>query len=470
MRLEVLHDTDVAPPLAAMVTQAATHTEIQLTGDCAGSLPTVIVLSSPQPRAVEATLRAARGNPVASAGRAVFVARLPSCGLGTWDLVALGATDVIETADMEPVALAAALIARVVRWASVEEIVASSAVSGRLIGASECWRATLRRAVEVAAFSDASVLITGETGTGKELVAQLIHDLDRRATKKEFALVDCTTITSTLSGVELFGHEKGAYTGADRARIGAIARADQGTLFLDEVGELPPALQAEFLRVLQEGTYKPVGSSQWRKAKFRLVSATNRDLFASADGFRRDLLYRLAVVEIRLPSLDERREDIPSLVRHFLRNLFGANHPIPDPHVDAFLAHRPFRGNVRELRQLVTNMAVRHSGRGPLTVGAIPHEERERFIAQRTIDLRPPVGRDCASDPYSDRAELRAAVRLAVRSGLHSAALRALVTEYAQDAALEFAGGNVTQAAKSLGLSRRALQAARAPRRDHSDA
>src|SRR5437763_9151048 len=132
--------------------------------------------------------------------------------------------------------------------------------------------------MEAAFFTDAPVLSTGETGTGKELIARLVHSLDARSKKRDLVVVDCTTIVPTLSGSEFFGHERGAFTGAVSTREGAFALADGGTLFLDEVGELPLTLQPRLLRVLQEHTYKRVGGNLWQEAKFRLVCATNRNL------------------------------------------------------------------------------------------------------------------------------------------------------------------------------------------------
>lgn len=142
----------------------------------------------------------------------------------------------------------------------------------------------LRRIVEVACFTTSPLLLEGESGTGKELVARLFHHLDPREGKRDLIVVDCTTIVPTLSGSEFFGHERGAFTGAMSAREGAFAAADRGTLFLDEIGELPLTMQAELLRVIQEGTYKWVGADHWRKTSFRLVCATNRDLEAELAG------------------------------------------------------------------------------------------------------------------------------------------------------------------------------------------
>src|SRR4029450_8247587 len=161
------------------------------------------------------------------------------------------------------------------------------------------------------AFSQVSVLIVGESGTGKELIARLIHDLDQRRDKGDFVVVDCTTIVPELSGSELFGHERGAFTGAVGTREGAFALADGGTLFLDEVGELPLPLQGQLLRVVQARMYKRVGGNHWHRTEFRLVCATNRDLAREVerDAFRSDFYYRIANWPCRLPPLGERRGD-----------------------------------------------------------------------------------------------------------------------------------------------------------------
>lgn len=174
-----------------------------------------------------------------------------------WQLLQAGASDVLAWKELEePVR---ALAARLQRWVSVEELLASPLVRQNLVGNSRVWLSVLRDVVEVARWSDASLLLTGETGTGKELVARLVHALDGRSEKGDLVLLDCSTIVPALSGSEFFGHERGAFTGAVTARKGAFALASRGTLFLDEVGELPVRLQAELLRVIQEGTYKPVG-------------------------------------------------------------------------------------------------------------------------------------------------------------------------------------------------------------------
>ena len=238
-------------------------------------------------------------------------------GADSWDLLRAGAADVFNWS--EPVHSARQVAERLRRWQTIDELLECRHVQDFLVGDSPAWQAVLRDAVEIARFTDAAVLITGESGTGKERVAQLIHELDPRPNKRRLVVLDCSTVVPSLSGSEFFGHEKGAFTGASAARQGAFELADGGSLFLDEVGELPVPLQAELLRVVQEGTFKPVGSNTWRKSAFRLVCATNRDLAAeqAKGSFRNDFYYRIAGCTLHLPSLRERAEDILPLFRHF---------------------------------------------------------------------------------------------------------------------------------------------------------
>ena len=206
------------------------------------------------------------------------------------------------------------------RWADVDRLAGSPVVRDVLAGTARPGGRWSGRWSRWPAFADVSVLVTGESGTGKELVARLIHTLDPRPGKRDLVLLDCTTVVPSLSGSEFFGHERGAFTGAVGARDGAFAMADGGTLFLDEVGELPLGLQAELLRVVQEGTYKRVGGNTWRRTRFRLICATNRDLAAeeTRGAFRRDFYYRIAAWRCHLPSLRERSAGHPPAGRHFL--------------------------------------------------------------------------------------------------------------------------------------------------------
>jgi len=373
---------------------------------------------------------------------------------GTWRLLQAGASDVFAW-DHSPDP-AQEVAARFDRWAQVDGIVESPLVQNNLAGQSAAWVRALRQIVEVGRFTDASVLITGESGTGKELVARLIHTLDPRPHKRNLVVSDCTTIVSELSGSEFFGHERGAFTGAVSARDGAFALADGGTLFLDEVGELPLALQAELLRVTQEGAYKRVGGNTWQKTDFRLVCATNRDLLEEqAQGrFRRDLYYRLASWTGRLPALGERREDIPVLAKHFIEQLRPDNPPELDEDVRDYLLMREYPGNVRDLKQLITRIVQHHVGPGPITAGDIPEDERPR-------------GDDEMKD-WCDEG-LETAVRLAIASGVSLKEIERVAGELAERIVIEEEQGNLQRAAARLGVTDRALQMRRAARRQNSN-
>ena len=220
----------------------------------------------------------------------------------------------------------------------------------------------LRRVVARAASAVAPVLITGERGTGKELVARAIHEGSKRA-KHEMEKLNCAAVPQELIESELFGHEAGAFTGAAKMRKGRFERASGSTLFLDEVGDMPAAMQAKLLRVLQEGEVERVGGSQTLKVDVRVVAATNRDLVADAAAgrFRADLYDRLNVVPIRVPALRERKEDIPALVEHFLPASCEANDRalkrLTQGAMNLLLRYR-FPGNVRELKNLVDRLVI----------------------------------------------------------------------------------------------------------------
>ena len=234
-------------------------------------------------------------------------------------------------------------------------------------GASSEWRAgivsrspkmeDLLRQARLVAESDASVLIHGDSGTGKELLARAIHKASARG-ERPFVAVNCGAIPGELLESELFGHARGAFTGAVQAHKGLFQSADTGTLFLDEIGDMPLPLQVKLLRVLQEGEVRPVGSTQSIPVDVRVVSATHRDLDAqrAANLFREDLYYRLNVVSLRLPPLAERREDVPVLATHFLRKLAERyRKPLPTlaPDAMALLISAPWPGNVRQLLNLL---------------------------------------------------------------------------------------------------------------------
>jgi transcriptional regulator with GAF, ATPase, and Fis domain len=293
--------------------------------------------------------------------------------------------------------------------------------------------------------------LLGESGTGKELLARFVHTLDPQRKRGELVILDCTTIVPELSGSEFFGHERGAFTGAVTGRDGAFALADGGTLFLDEVGELPLHLQAQLLRVVQERTYKRVGSNAWQRTNFRLVCATHRDLRQDvvAGRFRADFYHRIASRICHLPPLRERREDVLDLARHFLRALRPESASVRfDPAVARFLIERDYPGNVRELRQLIGRIADRHADRGPITVGDIPEDER------------PAVGDSSGPRPCS----FDGVVAAALESGIGLREIGRAATESAIRLAVANEDGNLQRAAKRLGITDRALQMRRAHR------
>lgn len=374
---------------------------------------------------------------------------------GAWRLLQAGASDVF-TWD-HSVSPARAVAARFERWESVDRLVRSPLVQNNLVGHSPAWTSVLRQIVEVARFTDASILIMGETGTGKELVARLIHTLDPRPRKRDLIILDCTTIVAELAGSEFFGHERGAFTGAVAPRDGAFALADGGTLFLDEVGDLPVGLQAQLLRVVQERTYKRVGGNTWQHLDFRLVCATNNDLLQEVmrGKLRHDFYYRIASWTCRLPPLRERTEDILPLARHFMQRLQpNAKPPELDESVREYLLKREYPGNVRDLQQLVSRIMSRHVGPGPITVGDIPEEER-------------PAAPPDLGDWYDTAFEL--AIRRALAQGLGLKEIGRAVTEAAIRIAVGDEAGNLRRAARKLGVTDRALQMRRAARRQNEE-
>ncbi len=368
-----------------------------------------------------------------------------------WGLLDAGASDVLLWSELPK--NAEQVHSRILRWHDVQHLANSDEVKGVLIGNSAPWRNLVRSVVEVAAFTQASILVTGDTGTGKELIARLVHQLDPRPEKGELVILDCSTLSSELSGSEFFGHERGAYTGAQGNRDGAFALADGGVLFLDEVGELPPALQAQLLRVIQEKKYKRLGSNHWQHTEFRLVCATNRDLEQEVlkGNFRADLFYRIAGWRCRTPALRERKEDILPLAQHFLASLDRrAAHYELDPAVRQYLLTRDYPGNVRELRQVVSRIWYRHTGASPITIGDVPMDERSHQIA--------------ASQFWPDN-DFLGAIKHAVNLGIGLKEISQAAADLAMQVGLEQEDGNLQRAAKRLGVTDRALQMRKANRR-----
>jgi DNA-binding NtrC family response regulator len=303
---------------------------------------------------------------------------------------------------------------------------------GELVGESLAMREVFAVLERVAA-SDATLLVEGETGTGKELVARAVHEASARR-RGPFVVVDCGALPEALLESELFGHVRGAYTGAAAPRAGMLVRADGGTLFLDELGRVTPTLQARLLRVLEERTVRPLGGDTERAVDVRVVAASRDDLDAevAAGRFRPDLLYRLAVVRVELPPLRSRREDIPLLVRELVRRRGLADDDLAGPTLDRLVAHG-WPGNIRELRNVIDRAIA-------LAPGA-------RHLADLAIRVDSvPVGGDgiaIRSDlPY---AEAKAAV-------LHELERRYLADVLARS------GGNVAAAARAAGLDRKHLR------------
>jgi DNA-binding NtrC family response regulator len=236
-------------------------------------------------------------------------------------------------------------------------------------GSSPAWRA-LKRQIEQVAPSNAPVLIQGETGSGKEIVARMIHAGSRRSAGP-FIAVNCGAVSRELLESELFGHEKGAFTGAISGKPGLVEAAAGGTLFLDEVGEMPGPMQVSLLRFLDRGEYRPVGSTRALQADVRVVGATNQDLqdLVLAGRFRDDLLYRINTVTLRVAPLRERTDDIPALAQHLLRAVRipgAAAHTFSPDAMDLLTAY-PWPGNVRELRNAVERMVLLKTGAGSIT-------------------------------------------------------------------------------------------------------
>jgi two-component system response regulator HydG len=282
--------------------------------------------------------------------------------------------------------------------------------------------------------TSATVLIVGENGTGKELVAKAIHTNSPRK-NKPFVAMNCTALNENLLEDELFGHEPGAFTGAEKLRKGRFEYANGGTLFLDEVGDMPPRLQAKLLRVLENWEVTRIGSNEPIKVNVRLLSATNRDLEAAVERgeFRRDLYYRLKVVTVKLPPLRERREDIPLLAAHFIKE-FNARHGkhvqgVAEPVRKAMIAY-DWPGNVRELRNLVESMVVQDRD------GVLGLDDLEEGDPLRR--LQPPDGAGAGPTSLVGRPLTE-------------------VERYYTEKALELTGGNREEAAKMLGIGERTL-------------
>jgi transcriptional regulator with PAS, ATPase and Fis domain len=298
-----------------------------------------------------------------------------------------------------------------------------SAVIDELIGESELMR-EVRKNVAIAATTDLSVLITGEPGTGKELVARGIHKASSRA-GKPFVAVNCAAINPNLIESELFGHEKGAFTGALARKLGRFERANGGTLFLDEIGDLPTPSQAMLLRVLQEREFERVGGTQAIKIDIRLIAATNHDLLREIEegSFRRDLYDRLCGYPIQTPSLRERPTDIPILIRQYFSAIEFKEEAIE------LLCRYAWKGNVRQLISTIERLAAK-AGRGRIVT--IDHVRREMDIERQTLlvpgnaECFPELRKGETMREYICRGVMEIYERERFRLGSHSAAAQRL--------------------------------------------
>ena len=303
---------------------------------------------------------------------------------------------------------------------------------GRFVGASPALECVLKQARAVAD-TTATVLITGENGTGKEVLARAVHEESARR-DRPYVAVSCAALPESLIESELFGHEKGAFTGAAQARKGRFELADGGTLFLDEIGELPQPMQVKLLRALQERNFERVGGTRTVEVDIRLIAASNRDLEQEVEkgSFRRDLFYRLNVVPLHLPALRERREDVPVLAAHFASKAAEKHaRPLPalDPALVEALCEYDWPGNVRELENMVERLVV-------LTKDARLGLE---FLPEKMLRAVPAGGGPQAA-PADDETKLEGAMH---------ALKRRMVA-----AALQAEGNNRVAAARRLGISR----------------
>jgi two-component system nitrogen regulation response regulator GlnG len=322
----------------------------------------------------------------------------------------------------------------------------------RIVGLSAPMQEVYKKIGRVAP-QDVNVLILGESGTGKELVARAIYSHSRRG-NKPFLAINCAAIPETLLESELFGHERGSFTGADRRRIGKFEQAHGGTVFLDEIGDMTFATQAKILRLLQDGRFQRVGGNETIETDVRVIAATNRNLeeLLKAGKFREDLFYRLNVFAIHLPPLRERREDLPMLVEHFVRRfsrLRGENQPVVSPESMELLEGYDWPGNIRELQSAIQYAMVQATG-NVLAPRHFPPVLHSSPSAQA-----PPLGAD---RQFSD---LVALVRQLLESGqtgiyyqAHAAFDRIVLSEV-----LRHTQGNQVSAAQLLGISRTTLRA-----------
>jgi DNA-binding NtrC family response regulator len=297
-------------------------------------------------------------------------------------------------------------------------------------------------------------LLLGETGTGKEVVARAIHNINPTG---PFVTIDCSAMVGPLMESELFGHVKGAFTGAATAKVGLIEAANGGTALFDEIGELPLDVQGKLLRVLQEKEFRPVGSVSSRRSDFRIIAATNRDLAKEVDKgtFRRDLYFRLNVINLRLAPLRERREDIPSLIQHFLSRV-GGNYSMTAEAMEAMLSY-DWPGNVRELENCIQHMVAINSG--PLLHTAdLPSSLQNHLLQKKSQYLTAAaVPQNGSVSPSPQVGMENGVVTPAVAYGVSSVLPLSELERRAIINALQYTKGDRAVAAHLLGIGRTTL-------------
>lgn len=341
-------------------------------------------------------------------------------------------------------------VSKQMRDPPLEEASPEEHISGELVGACPAMQEVYKSIGRVAA-QDVPVLITGESGTGKELVARSIHQHSER-NQSAFLALNCAAIPEQLLESELFGHEKGAFTGADRRRIGRFEQCNGGTLFLDEVGDMPISLQAKMLRILQEQTFQRVGGEETIKTNVRIISATHRDLKAlsASEKFRVDLYYRLGVFNIHLPPLRDRGDDLPLLVRYFLRRFAQElNRDMRDASAEAMslLQNYSWPGNLRELQSVLKQSLLRASGPS-LLPSMLPD----------LVNVPGPDSVDSKAESCEPGLKQFIQQRLAAGSDVvHEEAHRELDLILLPEV-MEHTRGNQLQAAKVLGIARQTLR------------
>lgn len=392
-----------------------------------------------------------------------FEAKVPVIfitGHGTTELAIeatkLGAFDYLfkplELSELRQLVTRAVEVSHMMRIApAIDDAAITDLPKDSIIGRCAAMR-EVYQAIGRAAPQDVTVLLLGESGVGKELVARAIYHHSRRS-KGPFLAVNCAAIPETLLESELFGHEKGAFTGADRLRIGRFEQASGGTLFLDEIGDMSPLTQAKMLRVLQDHTYQRVGGNETLTADVRVIAATHRNLeeAVAKSQFRADLYYRLSVFTLRLPALRERGDDLGLLISHFLRCFASEMEKGPceiPGDVDALLRQYSWPGNVRELQSTLKQAIL--LAKGPvLTADLFPHAIR---FPQRAAATEPA---DTSVDNSWDRFIRE---KLAADESNLYAQWTALTDRFLLERILTYTGGNLSRSAVILGINRRTLR------------